>query len=72
MIQEGITMTDKAPLASSKEIADYLGITENNLARIRMEGNGPEFIRVGHRNIRYRWSAVEAWLDEQSRTSTSV
>ncbi len=36
----------------------------------RLTGLGPRFIRVG-RLIRYRRRDVEAWLDSQSRISTS-
>lgn len=63
-------MTDHRPLASSAEVAEFIGITPNRLAKMRMDGDGPKFIRVNTRTIRYRWSAVEAWLEQQTHTST--
>lgn len=63
-------MTDMSPLASSKEVAEYIGVTPNALAKMRMEGTGPEFIRVGPRNIKYRWSAVGEWIEANTHTST--
>lgn len=59
------------PLATSKEVAEYLGITTNALAKLRMEdGAGPQFIRTGAKTIRYRWEDVHAWVDAHTHTST--
>lgn len=57
------------PLAKTKSVAQYIGVSEQRLANMRMEGTGPEFIRLG-RAIRYKWSAVEAWVNEHTHTST--
>jgi hypothetical protein len=50
-------------LAKSKPVADYLQTTEANLARLRFEGKGPAFIRLG-RSIRYRWCDVDRWIED--------
>lgn len=63
-------MHDQTPLASSKDVAEFLGITANGLAKMRMTGGGPAFIRVGARNIKYRWSDVHAWLEANTHTTT--
>lgn len=63
-------MNHQAPLASSKDVAEFIGVTSNALAKLRMDGNGPAFIRVGSRNIKYRWSDVEAWIDANTHTTT--
>lgn len=64
-------MTAEQPLATSQEVADFLGISANALAKLRMEGGaGPEFIRLGARTIRYEWTAVHKWVAERTRTST--
>lgn len=57
------------PILTSKETAEYLGITENALAKLRMDGRSPAFFKVG-RAVRYRWSAIQQWIDEKTATST--
>jgi predicted DNA-binding transcriptional regulator AlpA len=51
-------------VATSREVAEYVGTTESQLARLRYVGQGPSYIRTpGGRTIRSRWSDVDAWLD---------
>lgn len=61
-------MGDK--LASAAEVADFLGYTSEGLAQMRYRGNGPKFIKLGGRAVRYRWADVEAWLDQQTMQRT--
>lgn len=56
------------PLASPVEVADMLGIPEHTLAQWRSKGTGPEYIKVG-RHVRYRWTAVNEWLDAQTSST---
>lgn len=59
-------MRDARPLATREEVAQYLGVPPTTLAQWAHRGIGPRYSRVG-RHARYRWSAVEAWLDAQGR-----
>jgi predicted DNA-binding transcriptional regulator AlpA len=43
------------------------GISAKTLERWRAEGYGPDYVRVGRR-ILYRSSALDAWVDAQSRS----
>lgn len=52
-------------------IANHLGVSSGQLAQMRYLGTGPEFIKIGSR-VRYKMSAVVAWLDGQSRTQTGA
>jgi hypothetical protein len=52
-------------------IADHLGVSSGQLAQMRYLGTGPEFIKIGSR-VRYRMSAVVAWLEGQRRTQTGA
>ena len=63
-------MTTEKPLASSKEVAEFIGVTPNALSKMRMAGDGPAFIRVGARNIKYSWKDVHAWISERRHTTT--
>ena len=58
-------------LATAAEVAEYLGKTVGQLAPQRYHGTGPRFVRIGTRRVMYRWSDVEAFLDEQTYVSTT-
>lgn len=52
------------PLYSPDEAADYLGITRKLLDRLRSDGKLPTIV-FGHRTVRIRRSALDAFLDGQ-------
>lgn len=52
-------------LLDTAQAAEYLRVQVQTLANWRVEGRGPAFVRVG-RLIRYRLSAIDAWLAKQS------
>jgi predicted DNA-binding transcriptional regulator AlpA len=57
-------------LCDTAETAKRLGLSESCLNKWRVTGFGPRFIKLG-KAVKYRWPDVLAWLDEQSRHSTS-
>jgi predicted DNA-binding transcriptional regulator AlpA len=61
-------MTTLETLLDEVEISKMIGRSVPTLHRLC--GNGPPFIKIG-RLVRYRPSAVQAWLDERIRQSTS-
>lgn len=56
---------DIRPLAEREEVASYLRVPPKTLDQWRWKQTGPRWSRVG-RHVRYRWSDVEAWLDQQA------
>ncbi len=60
-----------SPLMTPNALAARLGITPGILARWRVQGRGPRFIRVGGR-VRYREEAVRTWLAEREYSSTGT
>ncbi|MXS73688.1 hypothetical protein CSIV_12460 [Microbacterium sp. CSI-V] len=56
-------------LLTPTDAAAYLGRSVAALAQLRYRGTGPTYIRAGGR-IRYRESAIQAWLDEGERDAT--
>jgi hypothetical protein len=58
------------PLFTTVEGSKYLNCSPSFLAKERMKGSGPEFIRMG-RAIRYSRSALEAYKAANTRVSTS-
>lgn len=48
---------------SVKSAAAYLGLAEGTLAKMRLEGTGPEFVRVGRKRIFYQQNALDAFIE---------
>ncbi len=57
-------------LLSAQEVADLLGISVSTLAKWRMLGSGPAFIKLSRR-VAYAQLALDDWLEAQTRRSTS-
>lgn len=52
-------------LLHPRDVAEQLGITEQQLAKLRYEGTGPRFVRVGPRSPRYRQIDVDDWIESR-------
>lgn len=50
------------PLATTTQVADYLGVPVTTLHAWRSRKIGPAASRVG-KHLRYRWADVDAWID---------
>jgi predicted DNA-binding transcriptional regulator AlpA len=57
-------------LLTPKEAAGLLKVSLSWLAKARMRGDGPPYIRIG-RSIRYTEAALIQWMKERQRMSTS-
>jgi Helix-turn-helix domain len=57
-------------LLTPKEAADRLRVSWSWLAKARMRGDGPPFVRIG-RSIRYPEPALLHWIRGAQRLSTS-
>lgn len=55
----------------TKDAAKYLGVGKSTLDRMRIEGNGPKFRRLGNKIISYAVADLDAWAGEQVFSSTS-
>ncbi len=58
-------------LLTPQQAADYLGLKISALARWRMAGGGPKYVKINARARRYRKTDLEAWVEARLRTSTS-
>ena len=56
---------------STKDAAKYLSLSGRTLEAFRRTGNGPSYIKVSNRCVRYRLSDLTAWLNNRARISTS-
>ena len=49
------------PLLTTREVAEYLGVTSDTVLRLWRSGDLPGF-RLGTKALRFRRSEVEGWL----------
>ena len=57
-------------LLTAKDAARFLKVSLPWLAKARMQGDGPPYIKVG-RSIRYTELALLQWMKSRQRLSTS-
>jgi excisionase family DNA binding protein len=57
-------------LLKPNEAAEFLGLGHSTLAKLRVSGGGPNFLKLG-RSVRYSREDLQRWADERSRRSTS-
>lgn len=58
-------------LLTTNQAAAMLVMSADELARLRMTGGGPKFIKIGRR-VRYRTTDIEEWLSLRTYENTSV
>jgi excisionase family DNA binding protein len=59
---------ERKPLASAKQVAEYLGVPLKTVYTWHYKGTGPKLLKVG-RHLKARWSDVDKWLDEQEASA---
>ena len=55
--------SEKDVLLSEKQTAEFLGVSRRTLQGWRLAGNGPKFVKVSSRSIRYRRKDLLAWVE---------
>ena len=65
------TERDPDVLLRETEAASFLGFTPRALQAWRQRGEGPLFVRISARAIRYRRRDLISWSEERLRISTS-
>ena len=65
-----MTVLTDEHLFTATEAADFLRLSLSWLAKARMRGDGPPYVKLG-RSIRYREGALVQWLKSRARLSTS-
>lgn len=54
------------------QAAAYVGLTVSTLAKRRLRGDRPHFVRLGRKAVGYHVSELDAWLAECRCRSTSA
>lgn len=60
--------TQPNELLTTDDVAKLLKLTDRQVRRMRADGSGPPFIRLGERTYRYSPTVVADWTVEQSQT----
>ena len=55
---------------SPKQAAELIGISASTLAKLRLSGDGPSFLKLGKR-VAYRPQDLEDWINQRVFRSTS-
>ncbi len=63
--------TTPRPLLDEKQAAHFLGWTPRTMQQRRFHGDGPQFVRVAARTIRYRVEDLEAFVEARLHNSTA-
>lgn len=58
-------------LRRSRAAAAILGMSPSTLAKMRMRGDGPAYIRLSATAVAYADKDLKAWIDARRRRSTS-
>jgi predicted DNA-binding transcriptional regulator AlpA len=58
------------PLLHPRDVAKVLNVSLSWLAKARLSGDGPRFVKIG-RAVRYIESAVREYIKARTRASTS-
>jgi len=69
--QAALPIASRAVLLTPDQAADMLGVTPRVLERWRGCGDGPVFVRLTRKTIRYRIENIEAFISANLRTSTA-
>ncbi|MDJ0390901.1 helix-turn-helix domain-containing protein [Roseomonas sp. E05] len=71
-IRAAVPAPHHPPLLTPEDVAAQLGVSRKALERWRCTGDGPRFVRLGHKTVRYRMEDVEAFVTGRLHASTAA
>ena len=63
-------MSEVSIVLSAEEAARVVGLSKSTLAKLRLNGNGPSYCKLGRRVV-YRQRDLDAWLQSRMTRDTS-
>ena len=63
-------MPELPKVVTAKTAAGFVGLSESTLAKLRLNGNGPTYCKLGRRVV-YRPADLEIWLQSRTTRDTS-
>jgi len=70
-IQENTNLADLTALLTTQQAAALLGYKPRMLEARRVRGDGPKYVRISARAIRYRPIDLHIWIESRLKSSTS-
>ena len=64
-------MMDTAFLYSPEQAAGFLGLSPSTLAKMRLRGDGPAYIKLGPRRVAYKECDIHDWIEVRRFKSTA-
>lgn len=64
-------MPEKPTFYNTKQAAEYLNLKDSTLEKWRVTGDGPVFVALSGRAVRYRESDLCSFVESRVRKSTS-
>lgn len=64
-------MANQTNLLTCAETGERLGLSVSTLAKMRVRGDGPVFVKLGGKKVAYSESDLTAWINANRRSSTS-
>jgi predicted DNA-binding transcriptional regulator AlpA len=61
---------DRPKVLHARDAARFVGLSESTLAKLRLNGNGPLYCKLGRRVV-YRPADLEQWLQSRTVRDTS-
>jgi predicted DNA-binding transcriptional regulator AlpA len=73
LLKQGVPMQNLTigVYITAADASASLGMTENALAKMRLSGEGPPFVKIGRR-VRYCQSDLQVWLAARRYSSTAA
>lgn len=70
-LEKEINMTMNLKYLRPKAAANYLGLATSTLAKMRLRGDGPAFMKAGPRAVLYHIDSLNDWLNARVYQNTS-
>lgn len=64
-------MANQTNLLKCDEAAERLGLSVSTLAKMRVRGDGPVFVKLGGKKVAYAETDLNEWIQVNRRRSTS-
>ncbi len=64
-------MVNRSSILRAPQAAEYIGLSVSTLAKMRLRGDGPPFLKIGPRIVAYDSNDIDDWLVTRRRSSTS-
>ncbi|WP_251454446.1 AlpA family phage regulatory protein [Microbacterium sp. Marseille-Q6648] len=63
-------MEYQSVLMTPQEVSQWTGLSIGALAQLRYKGQGPQFVKLTPKTVRYVREQVQAWIDSQMQTQS--